>query len=216
MIGGPACKQDIAQDFHWIKTNRFEYACSTDSHSLHIGRILRWYYYCIASLVRARPWGLSSELSHLIWRSPRSVLHHVLKIGRLAMRDFQVSLLHSQEATCVTQWSWWKSAAKEHLSIYLDKGCKETNDAGLKNRGQNSPEIQSHSAQAHAAVHAMLQNRRQASTFSYPRQMFCYGLHIQHPVHESWISRLCSHLCAKHLSEFMGCCNPPSQGRQSV
>lgn len=53
----------------------------------------------------------------------------------------------------------------------LHRGGEEVQDAGLEDGGQQASEIQPHSAQAEAAVHAVFQNGRQGAPLPYSWQL---------------------------------------------
>jgi hypothetical protein len=70
------------------------------------------------------------------------------------------------------------SEALTHLQVTSESFAH----AGLEDGGQQTTEIQPHTAQGHPAIHAMLQHRRQVTTLRHTWQGFTQGVQIEYPV----------------------------------
>ena len=64
---------------------------------------------------------------------------------------------------------------------HLDGVGVEAQDLGLKEGHEEAAEVEPHSAQAHAAVHAVLQHARQATPLADARQYPRQRLQVEHP-----------------------------------
>lgn len=71
--------------------------------------------------------------------------------------------------------------SQERRSVHLDRVGIEAQHLSLKEGHKQATEVEADAAQAHAAVHAVLQHARQAAALPDARQHPCQCLKVEHP-----------------------------------